>query len=357
MLNKLEEDKDKDKNTIIGDEIQIVYLILAHSNPQLLGRLVNVLDNDRVHFFIHIDKKADLNKFLHYLPARENIHLLEKRIKVFWAGYSMVKAILALMEEAIKSKIDFKYAVLLSGAHYPIKSNDYILRYFLKSDCEYLQFAQVNETGCEFKIDAYSLYDFSFFNPNTKFFENKLLNRIARLPGLAVNKIFRDIIPIIYKRKLVGNITPYTGANWWALTRPCVKYVLDFVGNNSDYADFFRLSIQPDETFFHSIICNSHFKPANSNITLNSLRGKQKQAGKFSKLKGLSLTFTKCTSAGTPKTLDEDEFAEVRKESNYFAYPCLFARKIDPDISLRLINLIDKEILRLNFDPNERLER
>lgn len=355
MLFKLEDDKiNKKQKAGAGDEIQIVYLILAHSNAELLGRMINALDNEKVHFFIHIDKKADLNNFQRYLPEKQNIHLTKNRIKVFWGGYSIVQSTLNLMGEAIKSNIDFKYAVLLSGAHYPIKSNDYILKYFQTSDCEYLQFAKVCEVSCEFKINPFCLYDYAFFNPRTVFFENKILNRIARIPGMTVNLTFRKMITIFYKRKLVRNIIPYTGANWWALTQACVKYVLDYTNNNRDYVECFRFSMAPDETFFHSIICNSTFKLANDDITLMSLTGKYKELRKYSKLKGLCLTFMKCSPTGNPKTLSEAEFVEISKESNFFGSHCLFARKFDPETSFGLLNIIDKEILRLNSDEKER---
>ena len=94
-----------------NNEIEIVYLIVAHSNPDMLGRLINALDSKRAHFFIHIDKKTDISEFLPFIPIKQNVHLSENRIKVFWGGYSQVQATLNIMEEAINSGIDFKYAV------------------------------------------------------------------------------------------------------------------------------------------------------------------------------------------------------------------------------------------------------
>ena len=98
--------------------MQIAYLILAHNSPDHVGRLIGALDNNRAHFFIHIDKKANLNEFQRYTTQRRNVHYIENRIKVFWGGFSMVEAILNLMQEAIRSDIDFKYAILLSGSHF-----------------------------------------------------------------------------------------------------------------------------------------------------------------------------------------------------------------------------------------------
>ncbi|NOY17521.1 MAG: beta-1,6-N-acetylglucosaminyltransferase [Gammaproteobacteria bacterium] len=326
-------------------DILVVYLILAHDNPDMLGRLINALDSKQVHFFIHIDKKSDIRKFLPCIPEKQNVHLSENRVNVSWGGYSQVQATLNLMDEVLNSGIDFKYAALLSGTHYPIKSNAYIFEKLSHSTCEYLQFCEVAEAGSEQKINAYCLYDYALFNPRATFSGNGLLNKVIRIPGAVVNRVLSKVIPIFYQRRLVRNITPYTGANWWTLTKPCIKYIIDYSKTHKDYVDFFRFSIQPDETFFHTIICNSTFNIQNGDITLRDLTGRPARGGKFSKLRGLSLTYTKCSPIGDPKTLSIADLKEVSSELNYFGCPQLFARKFDPVVSRELIGKIDNDIL------------
>jgi Core-2/I-Branching enzyme len=323
------------------NETGIVYLILAHTAPTLLARLVNALDDSSVRFIIHVDAKADVDNFTYCLGTRENVRFLENRIDVLWGGYSMVEATLRLMEEASRDSPEFKYAVLLSGVHYPIKSNEYIREFFHKSSDEYLQFAKTCEVGCEHKTDAFCLYDYKLFNPRTVFFRNKWVNMLAKIPGKSVDILFSRIVSTVYKRKLPGGVIPYTGSNWWALTNPCVRYILEYVKENPRYISFFRLSRQPDEAFFHTIICNAGFKLANENISLAGLGGEATSIGKYSRLCGLSLTYTKCSKTGSPKVLDEDDFEEIRKELNFFSYPQLFARKVESDSSAGLLQLID----------------
>lgn len=311
----------------------------------MLGRLINALDNDEVCFFIHIDKKVDIEKFLPFIPEKQNMYLSKNRVNVFWGGYSQVQATLNLMEEAINSGIDFRYAALLSGSHYPIKSNKYILEKFSNSSCEYLQFCKVTEAGSEQKISSYCLYDYRLFNPRATFFEGKLLNKIIRASGAVVCFVLREVIPVFYKRRLDKDVIPYTGANWWTLTKPCLKYIIEYSRTHKSYVDFFRLSIQPDETFFHTIICNAEFKIQNDDVTLRDLMGKTTKVNKFSKLRGLSLTYTKCSPIGDPKTLSVTDLNEVSNELNYFGLPQLFARKFDPVISGKLLDKIDNDIL------------
>lgn len=59
-------------------------------------------------------------------------------------------------------------------------------------------------------------------------------------------------------------MTPYAGAQWWALTRNACTYVLDFVDREKEFVKFMRHSAVPDEMFFQIILGNSQFC---SNIT------------------------------------------------------------------------------------------
>jgi hypothetical protein len=324
-----------------GDETSIVYLILAHTAPRLLARLIGALDSSGVRFFIHVDAKVEIRDFMDSIGTRKNVRFLEDRVHVFWGGYSMVEATLRLMEKATRDSPEFKYAVLLSGVHYPIKSNEYICEFFHKSSYEYLQFAKTSEVGCEFKTDAFCLYDYKLFNPRTLFSGNKWINKIAKTPGKIADILFSRIVTTVYKRTLPGGVIPYTGSNWLALTNPCVRYILKYVKENPRYISFFRLCRQPDESFFHTIICNSGFKLANADISLASLVGEAEPDGQYSKLCGLTLTYTKCSKTGSPKVLVEDDFEEIRKELNFFSYPQLFARKVESGSSAELLGLID----------------
>lgn len=336
MLSKTEDNCETKRSDTL-----VVYLILAHGDPELLDRQIHALDNEEVRFFVHIDAKSDLNHFKTSALAKDNVTLITDRVKVFWGGFSMVEATLRLMEAAIAEVPTFKYAILLSGVHYPIKSNDYILDMLRNSDSEYLQYAKVSEVGCEFKVNAFCLYDYKLFNQRAVYFRDGRLNELAKIPGKFTTRFFRKLVPLVYKRTLAMDVVPYTGANWWALTKGCVEYVLKYVRENRRYMNYFRFAYQPDETFFHTIICNAHFKLANKDISLGSMAGHDSRQHRYSRLRGLSLTFTKCAKGGNPKVLDESDFPDIRKELNYCGFPQLFARKFDIERSAALLRLID----------------
>ncbi len=61
-------------------------------------------------------------------------------------------------------------------------------------------------------------------------------------------------------RKALGDLVPYAGSQWWALSRDAVKYILDFVARRRDLVRFYKRSLIPDEMFFQTVLGNSRFR-------------------------------------------------------------------------------------------------
>ena len=65
--------------------MKIAHLILAHSAPQQLERLIDRLTHQDAYFFIHIDAKISLDLF-GYLTSKERVYLVSNRVKVSWGA-------------------------------------------------------------------------------------------------------------------------------------------------------------------------------------------------------------------------------------------------------------------------------
>jgi len=102
-------------------------LILAHTDFEMLQRLVSEIDDPRNDIYIHYDGKVES------LPAitatRSSLHILEDRIDVRWGDVSVVEAELALFDAALANG-PYSYYHLLSGADLPLKSQDHIHKFF-----------------------------------------------------------------------------------------------------------------------------------------------------------------------------------------------------------------------------------
>lgn len=65
--------------------MKIAYLMLTHQDPELAYRVSKKLTAETPHHvFIHVDKKADISPFKKLGTLGSQVHLLDKRINVWW---------------------------------------------------------------------------------------------------------------------------------------------------------------------------------------------------------------------------------------------------------------------------------
>lgn len=232
--------------------MKIAYLILAHDQPVHLTRLISALQTEHAHIFVHVDKKAE---GMICPPLVDDITLIiKKTVAVNWGGFSIVQATLNLLQEVVASG-DYDYFILLSGADYPLKSNASILRFLQQHDGEeFINLYKMPEANKPFER-----IDYFHIEPVTDFALSSLSERINKLIR-RINKLLRS--PRLKRRypQRYADFTLYAGSQWWALSKPCVDYILQFITRNPEYVKFYKHTRVPDEMFFHTIIGNSPFK-------------------------------------------------------------------------------------------------
>lgn len=224
--------------------MKIAYLILAHRNPNLIAKVVDVLSCDESAFFVHIDKKTELAPFLH--AKATNVFFCEERIPVYWAEYSMVEATIMLIKMAIAHKSRYDYFVLLSGSDYPLRNKNYIHRYIdERRGAEFISLAKIPNAEAGVPLSKIN----TFTVPSNK----RILRFAAKALGI-IGFAQRD-----YRKHLRG-MDAYGGSTWWTLSRDACEYILDFIRKNEYFCNFFSRTLTSDEMFFHTILANSHFK-------------------------------------------------------------------------------------------------
>lgn len=215
------------------------YLILAHNDIPLLGALVNCLDDSRNDIFVHWDAKSGSVPQLKTEHSR--LIMLDERVEVNWAGYSMVEAEFCLLKKAF-SYGPYAYYHLLSGADLPIKSQDYIHAECERLDgTEFVGFAPATQAEIDFRVQHRFLFPESFRSKN-------ILKRGLRFLYLK----YQDLIH--WKRT---DITVKKGAQWCSLTQDFVTYLL---GQEDFVKRLFSHTFCPDELFIQTVIFNSRFK-------------------------------------------------------------------------------------------------
>jgi len=229
--------------------MKIAYLILAHENPQHLQRLILALRTPWTRFYVHVDTKVPAGLF-DGLRGEPQTVLIEDRVSACWGGYSLVQATLNLMTAAITDPEPADWYVLLSGADYPIRSNEEIRDYLQRSNAEHI--------GCMPMPSPDGRKPLARLE--TVYFEQA---RGQYKPIRVLLSQTNRLLERFYKRnyrKALGDIVPYAGSQWWALSRDAVQHILDFVARERDVVRFYKRALIPDEMFFQTILGNSRFR-------------------------------------------------------------------------------------------------
>lgn len=295
--------------------MKIAYLLLAHNNPAHLQRLISALSTHSSSFFIHVDKKSKIDPF--QALKGNNIHFVQERVPVYWGDFSQVEAMLILLRSALAHRGRFDRFVLLSGADYPLRSASAMQRFFEDNPKrEYLNLVAMPSEAVGKSLSRLTTYT---VRPGNTLI-SKAIQKVLMMAGVVPRA--RD-----YKAYL-GDLAPYAGSTWWALSREACEFILRFVTLQTPVVDFFKNTLCPDESLFQTILGNSHFKP---NIARN-------------------LTYTDWSAGGaSPAGITEQHLALFQATSSfapddtYGAGEMLFARKFT-DASADVVARLDQQI-------------
>jgi hypothetical protein len=297
--------------------MNVAYLVLAHNNPGVLERAVAALSSDNCDFFIHIDRKSDLQQFS--AIRGENVHFSEDRLPLYWGEFSLVRATLLLLRDALASRRTPDYCVLMSGTDFPLRSGRYVQKFLAANESDVnkgLEFINVVKVPAPGKpLSRINTLRFPRSQP------------VRHLAGRAWAKLG---LPERDYRNYLGDLEPYSGSQWWALSREACEYILEFIERNPRFVKFFENVFAADESFFHTILANSPFQ---SRIRRN-------------------LVYEDWSAEGAhPAMIGERHVAffqqrnEVRVHDVYGEGETLFARKFS-DANLGLVRQIETMIER-----------
>ena len=313
--------------------MNISYIILAHESPFQLRRLVDRLASQQVYFYIHIDKKVDIQPFFDALSDFENVRFVsnDDRVKCRWAGIGIVLATLCCMRYVIEDKRD-GHCILISGQDYPIVSNAVIADFFQRNKTK-------NYINCEpfprqiWKIEngGWNRLNHYYYQLNDKkyayvslpslwdpTFYKHFLGNMRRIGKLLVS---RQLPYQILKRRDTSHIlSPYGGHAWWALTINTLQKMILFLDENAEYLAFFDHVHASDEIIFQSLarklIPEDEILPC--------------------------LTYTTWIEGGSsPCIFGEGDYAELKNLNGEF----LFARKFSEAEDVTIMNMIDEHLI------------
>ena len=278
------------------------YLIMAHTQPELLKKLLKMLDNERNDIYLHIDSKAKdypLDEIAAVLQKSKCI--FTERTDVKWGSYSQINCEMILLKEAVKT--EHAYYHLLSGMDLPIKSQEQIFAFFEK----YKGLEFVDEDGATISEAALSRvkYTHKFYGKagSVKDILGALSVKGQKLLG-------------VDKTQKYGNIIFQKGRNWFSITHGLAKLVVE----KEDWIqEVFGQSVCGDELFLQTVARNSEYaeKICNPNT--------------MPEVPDTRYIDWKRGSNNNPYVFREDDFEELKNALG------LFARKFDLNVDKKIV--------------------
>lgn len=290
------------------------YLIMAHTNFNQLGKLIELLDYKQNDIYIHIDKKSKFNEEELKSHAKVSNIYFVKRVKVTWGSFSQIQAELNLLSEATINNYDYYH--LISGIDMPIKKNDDIQNFFEKNNGKIFLHFRGNKEYKEV-IDRVKYYYIC-----TDFRKKKGLEKVIKYIFfhlfLTVQKIFR----VNRIKNINGKIR--TGANWFSITNDLAQYV---VKNKEKIIKQYKMTFCADEVFLQTIVFNNE---------------KFREKLYYNKFDDNYISILRKIEWRDyrPYTWKIQDFDYLMEQKDY-----LFARKIDEKIDKDLVEKIYKKLI------------
>lgn len=244
-------------------------LVLAH-DPVPLGYLLRSLD-PAVPVFIHLDAKCATEPAALALPPQAR--LVQPRVEVFWGGWSMMQATLALIDAALDAG-PWERLVLVSGDSLPIRSSLDLAAALAEPDAEYVELLDVADdpvlagAPMQAAIDRHGWVQPWRFH-NAVAWDHVLLNpftaagaaarygvsdeRMDWIRGEAQQAVAAVLAALPPRPRLFRRLC--YGAQWWALSRAVLTAILPTL-RRPEVIAYFRHMQAPDEHMIQTVLAN-----------------------------------------------------------------------------------------------------
>jgi len=296
--------------------IRIVFVLTINGRAlRQVTRLLRVLYRSHHYYYIHVDTRRDyLNRELSKLIGRfGNIRIDTTRHSTIWGGASLLTMLLDAMQELlVMDDWQWDYFLNLSESDYPIKS------------VEELEAFLTEYKGKNF-VKSHGRDTLKFIRKqglNMLFYECE--HRMWRLGT----------------RQLQEGIRIDGGSDWVCLSHEFIQYVVGTDPLLSGLKSFWKYSLLPAESFFHTVLQNSIYCDTviNNNLHFTNWRRKQGCKCQYKHI----VDWCGCS----PNDILPQDFHRLLALQGR---PIYFARKFEASVSLTSLSLVDELIYGINL--------
>lgn len=288
------------------------FIIQAHTQPELLCRVVDRLRADNHYFYIHVDTKSieafNRSSSFNELRNWQNVRCVESAVNVVWGGFSQIKATIFLLRKvATDADVRCDYVHFISGQDYPIVTPTTFDRQFENSP-EKAWMGMANFEGFRkwhYRVDLWFYFDICHHQKSPVWHFLKMVNKIQR----HLFKIHIRFRPPLKKRL-------YGESSWFSCDAEILQFIVNHLDQHPELEKRFHMTGGADEIFFHYILFNSEYA---DKIKQTNYRYIDWSEGKSS-----------------PKTLTLSDLPQI------MASDAVLIRKVHEEVSGTLLDSIDQ---------------
>lgn len=267
------------------------YLILCHDRATQVNQLTHYLSGFGHDCYIHVDANSSITS-----QIRQDKHcfLVEPRVVVQWADWSMIEATMQAARCIISSAKRYRYIHLISGHCLPAMPHEQMDK-------------ELNESYAQGKLWVsctrllYSEWAESCLPRVTIWYPRALVSR----QGAWHRRYYRPYIKFWQKLGLVRpfyeHYAPfYAGSQWWSLRHEVVEEILNYHDTHAGLAHYYKHVFCSDELYIQHLLIKAGFEEH----IQNNYRRYIDWSGE---------------NAQSPKNLQREDWEEVRQSGAFFA--------------------------------------
>ncbi|XP_072549577.1 xylosyltransferase 2 [Salminus brasiliensis] len=219
----------------VENPVRVAFVLMVHGRAvRQLKRLLKAIYHKDHFYYIHVDKRSNYlhREVLQMAELYPNVRATPWRMVTIWGGASLLKAYLRSMQDLL-SMLEWKwdFFINLSATDFPTRTNDELVVFLSQNrDKNFLK---------------------SHGRENARFIKKQGLDRLFHECD---NHMWR-----LGERTIPEGLEVSGGSDWFSLTRRFVEYVVtsqDELVNG--LKQFYTYALLPAESFFHTVLGNSH---------------------------------------------------------------------------------------------------
>ncbi|XP_063077573.1 xylosyltransferase 2 isoform X2 [Engraulis encrasicolus] len=291
--------------------VRVAFMLVVHGRAlRQLTRLLKAIYHKQHFYYIHVDQRSDyLHREVVALASRyPNVRATPWRMVTIWGGASLLKAYLRSMADLLSTDTPpWDYYINLSATDYPTRTNDELVAFLSK------------HKGKNFLK--------SHGRENARFIKKQGLDRLFHECD---NHMWR-----LGERAIPEGLEVSGGSDWFALTRHFVEYVVTSQDQLlSGLKQFYTYALLPAESFFHTVLGNSHLCES---LVDNNLR-----VTNWNRKLGCKCQYKHIVDwcGCSPNDFKPADLVRIQQLTR----PTFFARKFESTVSQEAISILDTHL-------------